>query len=343
MRSSEERRGFGLWAALILSVLLHAILVLLTVWVPITRGGSVAVAEERDDTIRFTFDRSAEPTTRDPDEDARFTPVEPQPVEQPAVQPTPVPRPPAPESPPVETPRAEIAPAEPPPQARIPEEEEEPAPVEESETESQPGADLPERPDGEFRQAPPESRGKPRDMDEALRSFGRALAGRPPPEPSPREAEAPPENVVVPELNAVPSTGFGVGNLVFESRDYDWNDYGRQVYMAIWRAWHRRLYVTTDDFEKWAYHSGNWRLDHSSQLRFVIEDNGQVTGIALEAGSGCGPLDVSALDALSEVILPPLPPDFPRDREVVHARFSADGAVRSMRPVLRQLKLMGYF
>jgi hypothetical protein len=134
-----------------------------------------------------------------------------------------------------------------------------------------------------------------------------------------------------------------VGNLVFESRDYDWSHYGRQIYMAIWRAWHNRLWLTTDDFEKWAHQTQSWLLNHQTQVRFVIERNGQVTGIVTESGSGCAPLDQSAIDALAEVILPPLPQDFPREGEVVHARFIAMGETRAMRPVLSRYKAMGLF
>jgi hypothetical protein len=46
---------------------------------------------------------------------------------------------------------------------------------------------------------------------------------------------------------------------------------------------------------------------------------------------------------LAEVTLPPLPPDFPRDREVVHARFIAVGHIMEMRRSLRWLRANGYF
>ena len=72
--------------------------------------------------------------------------------------------------------------------------------------------------------------------------------------------------MIVPDLSQVPSSGFGVGNLTFESTDYDWSDYGRQIYMAIWRAWHNRLYATTDDFEKWAYRTDEWFIRHQSAV-----------------------------------------------------------------------------
>ncbi len=84
-------------------------------------------------------------------------------------------------------------------------------------------------------------------------------------------------------------------------------------------------------------------LDHSSGVRFVIQRSGEVTGIVVEAQSGCLPLDDSAADALAEVILPPLPADFPRDREVVHARFIAIAHIMKLRPGLRRMKMLGYF
>ena len=178
------------------------------------------------------------------------------------------------------------------------------------------------------------------DVAQALREFQRALDRRPASSAPPAGAK---RHVIAPDLSQIPHSGFGVGNLRFESRDYDWSDYGRQVYNAIWKAWHRRLWATTDEFEKWAYSKGNWYLDHSVGIRFVIESNGQVTGISEESYSGCGPLDASAIDALTEVILPPLPSGFPRDQEIVHARFIATGQIRVMRQSLSQLKRAGFF
>lgn len=146
-----------------------------------------------------------------------------------------------------------------------------------------------------------------------------------------------------PELEALPNTGFGVGNVEFQSRDFDWNDYGRQIYIAIWRAWHLRLYYTTEAFERWSYQSQSPMLDHQNRVRFTILRSGQVTGIALETPSGCVPLDDSAVHALTEVVLPPLPPEFPRDSENVRASFVAFGEIRYMRPHLTALHSRGDF
>ena len=179
------------------------------------------------------------------------------------------------------------------------------------------------------------------DVDQALREFRRDVVRQPVPM-TPQAAESAP-NIVMPRLSEIPTSGYGMGPLHFESIDYDWNDYGRQIYWAIWRAWHNRLYVTADDFEKWAHGADEWYLRHQAQVRFVIQGNGQVEQVVLESGSGCGPLDDSATDALREVILPPLPRDFPRDSEVVHATFFAKGWIRHMRPALRRMKSEGLF
>jgi TonB family protein len=146
-----------------------------------------------------------------------------------------------------------------------------------------------------------------------------------------------------PDLSALPSSGFGFGNLEFESRDFDWDDYARQVYVAIWRAWHNRLYLSTDAFEKWSYQNLTALLDHQNRIRFTVDRSGELGGIALETPSGCVPLDESALDALREVVLPPLPTDFPRAGETVHVRFIAYGEIRAMRPSLQYLRSRGYF
>jgi hypothetical protein len=342
--STIDARGrFGLIWALILSILLHVVLVMLSVWFPFTRSAAVVAVDSAEQTITFSFAERVEPTTEDPLEDARFTPFEPQPSDLPA----PLPIPEVPESPPLDRaePEAPAAPIEEEttPGQAPPEME----PADAAEELESPGSELRERPDALTREAPADAQASPRarqiDMQEALRDFGRAMAQRPAEPEESRPAPGTKQNVIVPDLSRIPFSGFGVGNLVFESRDYDWSDYGRQIYMAIWRAWHNRLWMTTDDFNKWAHGNGSWRLKHMAQIRFVIENNGQVTGIVLEAGSDCEPLDASALDALAEVILPPLPAGFPRDREIVHARFIAQGPIRGMRDTLSAMKVAGYF
>jgi hypothetical protein len=84
-------------------------------------------------------------------------------------------------------------------------------------------------------------------------------------------------------------------------------------------------------------------LEHWNQVLFVIERSGEVSQVLVETPSGCVPLDDSATQALEEVILPPLPQAFPKQREIVHARFLANGEIRWMRPSLTQMKQAGYF
>jgi len=64
-----------------------------------------------------------------------------------------------------------------------------------------------------------------------------------------------------------------------------------------------------------------------------------VSGVAVETASGCFPFDDSATDALNEVLLPPLPNDFTREAETVHATFvGEDVDIQGMRGGLQFLR-----
>jgi len=142
----------------------------------------------------------------------------------------------------------------------------------------------------------------------------------------------------------VPTIGTGIGNLEFESRDYDWSSYARSIHGLIWRAWHNRLLATAGVFERWAEEHQRWVIDPRSRIVFTIERSGQISGVALETPSGCFPFDDSAADALREVLLPPLPADFPRESERIHATFiGEDIHIRGMRVGLQELKNRGVF
>jgi TonB family protein len=330
-RRSDDPGRFGITAALAVSVGLHLLLILLGWLFPFNAQSREPEYEETTLTFDLTpMEEVAEETATQPRGEV---PVE--------VPPTPAQQPP-----PLQEALDQMAvppvPAElpPPPVEEILEEAAEET-VEADESES--GLELPgdgtlaegERDDREpARTASPQE--KRFNMNDALQDFGRVLQ-QPRPESEDRRG------LNIPDLPPLPPTGFGFGNLEFESRDFDWSDYARQIYMAIWRAWHNRLYMTTDEFERWAWDGQSWTLRHANRITFTIQKNGQVTGIALETPSGCYPLDDSALDALREVILPPLPRDFPRGQEVVHARFIADGNVRVMRESLAYLKRAGLF
>ena len=182
---------------------------------------------------------------------------------------------------------------------------------------------------------------EPKDILGRLRAFKKAVESPRPSTSQGREGGGRGSGgVAMPNL---PDTGFGVGNLEFEGRDYDWENYGRQIHGIIWRAWHNRLLITASVFERWAAEHRTWMLDHRNGVRFTILRSGQVVDVAIETASGCYPLDDSATDALREVVLPPLPADFQRDSETVHARFIAEGEIREMKPFLQQMKNAGFF
>jgi hypothetical protein len=347
--------GFGLGWALGVSVVVHVLLALLFLLF-VTIADAWTVVEETaedEDSITFTFSPEDPIEDYQPYEEPPPSPTQPTPEVAPVVAPAGVPLEPSPASIPV--PPIDVAP---PPEDPIepvaepfeesfeepvdrPEDLEQPDPVEETGILQPPEHEAPDRIGDVPRQ---QDRARPQvDMHQALRDFSRAIQQAPRPESRANPLSGAPRNVYVPDFSQIPSTGFGVGNVQFESRDYDWSDYGRQVYMALWRAWHNRLWRTTDDFEKWAHRESNWYLDHQTRAQFTILRNGQVTGIAQLSASGCGPLDASALDALEEVILPPLPDDFPRNTENVRVIFAAHGEIRWMRPTLNRMKAMGAF
>lgn len=202
----------------------------------------------------------------------------------------------------------------------------------------------PPAPNGSDRQAVGDAASnpdEPKDILGRLRDFKRAVeAPRPSTPHGPQGGGHGTGGVAMP---ALPPTGFGIGNLEFEGRDYDWESYGRQIHGIIWRAWHNRLLTTSSVFERWAAENRHWMLDHRNGVRFTILRTGQVVDVAIETPSGCYPLDDSATDALREVVLPPLPADFQRDTEIVHARFVAEGEIRTMKAFLQQMKNAGYF
>jgi hypothetical protein len=205
------------------------------------------------------------------------------------------------------------------------------------------GSVLPEE-QGATNRPPPANRPgtRPFDLNRAMQDFRRRV---PPADPreGPATGSAPTGQGTGRGIPMFGTTGFGVGNLEFESRDYDWTDYYRQIYLAVLSAWYSRLYQTTERFEKFALDRSDWSLDHSARVRFTILRSGQVVDVAIEGASGCVPLDDSAADALREVVLPPLPDDFKRDRETVHGRFIAIGDVRGMRRSLEQARAAGIF
>jgi len=179
------------------------------------------------------------------------------------------------------------------------------------------------------------------DLDARLRSFKRAIeAPRPPAPKSHRGGGGGTGGLVMPDM---PGLGFGVGNLQFEGNDYDWDDYGQEIYWAIKRAWYRRLLADAGVFERWSFERRISDLDHTSGVRFTILRSGQVVDVLVETASGCRPLDDSATEALQEVVLPPLPEDFKRESETVHAHFIAEGQIQGMRQQLEFWHSRGAF
>ena len=341
------RRIFRMQLAVLLSVIAHLLVVIAILLMPDWRRTPVAQAEPSQDLAAVS----------PPIVFMNPRPPEPSPAPRPQPAPAPAPKPPAEDlrfrqetPPPIEPPRDARYRME--ANGRIPQ-----APPPEEDRPSKPSGMNDTRPAGGQRGGPldaptpgnpqREEAGRtsiaPRDLAGRIRSFQQAL---PKPDLGPSnkgpKGGGPGEGGPL-DLSQLPFVGYGVGNLQFESADYDWGDYGRAIYIAIWRAWHNRLWMTSGVFERWAAENQNWALDHRNLVRFTITKDGQVVNVAIETASGCYPLDDSAADALREVVLPPLPSDFPRGQETVRATFGAEGDIRQMRRSLQFLKDRGYF
>ncbi|MDH3628471.1 MAG: hypothetical protein OES25_12575 [Acidobacteriota bacterium] len=356
-------RSIGLPVAFVVSLVFHGLILLVSLWIPF--GSAAKPVDEPPDDIVFSFTPVKDESllrvvdTSDLDvEDSSFDTDTIRASPTPAAEFLPSPTagggggdtaaaetPPEPIVPP--QPESEPRSAEQPPDRTVDEEleqSEQPDPEALDESEQDAASTLDEAPDAELlRQLEERRASRPIDFDRALRDFEEQVQAV-------RERQAPlgprgkrPSNVFVPDVSVVENTGYGLGNLRFESADYDWEDYGRQVYWAIWRAWHNRILATTDEFELWGRNNGTAILQDEVSIRFTIVESGEVVGISVEAPSSCGPLDFSATDALAEVILPPLPDDFPRAQETVHARFVATADLRFMRRYLRAMKQRGLF
>ncbi len=368
-RPDPEKRSITMTTAVVASLVLHVLLVVFTIWVPVSK--SAAEPPPEDTVLRFDF----APTLDDSpaiDEPARGDTMEETPPvpQQPEAPPQPEILEPSTESPGLPTleapPQPAIPPAQPAPTIPEPQQPVEPEVTEEPPVDAPTEDPAPEDPNEAVdesigldarpsddpltrdrtadRPSEPQRQPSPSvDMMGALQNYTRALERATKEQRTTKPGQGTQQNVYVPDPSSMPMRGAPFGILEFSSRDYDWSDYSSQIYWAILRAWYNRLYQTTSDFEKWAHSNQQWSLNHRSRITFTIRRTGNVTQIQLVDGSGCDPLDSSALDALSEVILPPLPADFPRDSETIRATFIARGDIMSMRDAFRYMKQIGYF
>ncbi len=364
--AARERPRFGLPAALAVSVALHILLLLIFQWLP-DLTPEVAAAEPEQQLLKFTFapDNADVDTNESAKGEVPFETPQTQPAEtselmqpsQEAAGLETIPLPPneavlqpQPEPTPVPTEQQLRAEAEEEREARPADPTEEPTTEQPDDPVEKTGTELPEDSESALAagavgtEKAPSSKEPAQglDLNSAMRDFQRQM------DQSRQSRPAQPgggskQNVYVPDLGTLPMQGAPYGILEFSSRDYDWSEYSSQIYWAILKAWYLRIYRTTADFEKWAHTNGRYLLNHNTTIEFVIERTGNVSGLRLIRGSSCGPLDDSALDALAEVVLPPLPNDFPRDSELLRGTFVARAEVMALRPMLRQLYNQGFF
>ncbi|RMG44993.1 MAG: hypothetical protein D6718_08750 [Acidobacteria bacterium] len=352
MRTGAEGRepsAFGRYAATVLiSLLLHAAaLALLAPW---AGAAPPAAADELLVPLRL-----AAPAEEPEPDDRRLLgfrsegEIEGEP-DRPQLPPSEIPgAPPPPETPSTpepEPPEESPAPA-PPAEAARPPDRAEPQPLPENREES------PERAPAEAAesaQREPEPSPAGSEPEELPREEEAPPTGLPPEPAAPPASTAPGPSAPapvrpppVPDLDIPFEGGLAGGDLRFDSPDYDWSDYATKLYFAIYRAWLRELdshlmRIARDQ----RLAGGGGEIAFDTVVHFIIERKGAIGGIEVLVPSANRSGDDAATSALRRAVVPPLPDDFPRDREGVTAvfRVRADD-IRQIERWLRRLKRMG--
>ncbi len=101
--------------------------------------------------------------------------------------------------------------------------------------------------------------------------------------------------------------GGSYGTMSFDTQDFPWGDYARRLYVIIRNNWLARIPLAAREgirgYVCW---------------RFIIQTNGTIARVLPVRGSQIAPFDRAASDAIrASSPLPPLPADFPHEREGV--------------------------
>jgi TonB family protein len=120
-------------------------------------------------------------------------------------------------------------------------------------------------------------------------------------------------------------TGGLFGDLHFDSGDYNWSEYTTKVYFAVYRAWLRELLGRARRFERDQNLLRLPDLDGVVAIHFVLTRPGPVEAVEIVRPSPIPTLDEASAAALRRAVMPPLPSDFPRDREGVTFTFRISG------------------
>ena len=120
-------------------------------------------------------------------------------------------------------------------------------------------------------------------------------------------------------------TGGLFGDLHFDSGDYNWSEYTTKVYFAVYRAWLRELLGRARRFERDQNLLRLPDLDGVVAIHFFLTRPGPVDTVDVVRPSPIPTLDEASAAALRRAVMPPLPSDFPRDREGVTFTFRISG------------------
>jgi TonB family protein len=122
------------------------------------------------------------------------------------------------------------------------------------------------------------------------------------------------------------SPGMATGTMSFDTQGFPWGDYARRVRIIIQNHWEDRLPL--------AFRGG---VKGYACLHFVIQKDGTISDIQVERPSSVPPFTRAAVDAVrASSPLPPLPRDFPEDREGSSWCFFYNLLPQEVRDLLRE-------
>ncbi len=120
--------------------------------------------------------------------------------------------------------------------------------------------------------------------------------------------------------------GMATGTMSFDTQGFPWGDYARRVRIIIQNNWEDRLPL--------AFREG---LRGHACLHIVIEKDGTISDVQVVRPSSVPPFTRAALDAVrASSPLPPLPRDFPEDREGSSWCFFYNLLPQEVRDVMRE-------
>jgi len=149
------------------------------------------------------------------------------------------------------------------------------------------------------------------------------------------EPHAAEESAVAEPSNTRPCP-VSVFQFVVQNREYDWTDWARESYWALFSSTLQALLQSLEAHSR--EDAENEPFYPIARIEFVVNRKGRTSGARLTSPFAHKILDEAALQAAREAKLPPLPADFPEKRVAISASLRLTGQIDAA--ALQQLRTM---